>query len=41
MSLAASNDQVTVDVLPGGHWLHVDNPEGLLARLLERVTPAA
>ena len=28
--IAASNDRVTVDILPGGHWLHVDNPDGLM-----------
>jgi pimeloyl-ACP methyl ester carboxylesterase len=37
LDLAAASGQVTVDVLPGNHWLHVDNPDGLLATLLERV----
>jgi esterase len=34
MRIAASNNQVTADIIPGGHWLHVDNPGGLLDRLL-------
>ena len=33
--IAASNERVTVDVLPAGHWVHVDDPDGLL-RLLAR-----
>jgi esterase len=28
--IAAANPRVTVDVLPAGHWVHVDDPEGLL-----------
>jgi pimeloyl-ACP methyl ester carboxylesterase len=35
LRIAASNRQVTADVLPGGHWLHTDNPEGLLRKLLD------
>ena len=35
--IAASNNQVTTDILPGGHWLHVDNPDGLLAKLLNYI----
>jgi esterase len=35
LGIAESNKRVTVDVLPGGHWLHVDNPKGLLTKLLE------
>jgi len=35
LQIAASSSQVTVDVLPGGHWLHVDNPDGVLSKLLE------
>jgi pimeloyl-ACP methyl ester carboxylesterase len=31
--IAASNDRVTVDVLPAGHWVHVDDPQGLLRTL--------
>jgi len=27
----------SVDTLPGGHWLHVDNPSGLLAFLAEKL----
>jgi len=30
LRIAASNPKVTVDVLPAGHWVHVDNLEGLL-----------
>jgi pimeloyl-ACP methyl ester carboxylesterase len=37
MRISAVNKRVTVDVLPGGHWLHVDNPEGLLRKLFEHV----
>jgi len=37
LRIAASSRQVTVDILPGGHWLHVDNPDGLLAKLLEYI----
>jgi pimeloyl-ACP methyl ester carboxylesterase len=35
LKIAQSNPQITVDILPGGHWLHVDNPDGVLARLVE------
>jgi esterase len=34
LELAASNERVTVDVLPAGHWVHVDDPDGLLNTLL-------
>jgi esterase len=34
MHIAASTNRVTADVISGGHWLHVDNPGGLLDRLL-------
>ena len=34
---AAPRARVTVDVLPAGHWVHVDDPEGLLRVLLSRV----
>jgi len=34
MRIARANNQVTADILPGGHWLHVDNPEGVLNKLL-------
>jgi esterase len=33
--IAASNPRVTVDVLPSGHWVHVDDPEGLLRVMAE------
>jgi esterase len=32
---AHTNSNVTADILPGGHWLHVDNPDGVLAKLLD------
>lgn len=28
--IAAANSRVTVDVLPAGHWVHVEDPDGLL-----------
>jgi esterase len=34
--IAESNPRVTVDVLPAGHWVHADDPEGLL-RVMNRV----
>ena len=37
LQLAASNDRVTVDVLPAGHWVHVDDPEGVVQTLLRRI----
>jgi pimeloyl-ACP methyl ester carboxylesterase len=33
MRISASNKCVTVDVLPAGHWVHVDDPDGLLCTL--------
>lgn len=36
--IAAANGRVTVDVLPAGHWVHVDDPEGLLDVLIRLVT---
>jgi pimeloyl-ACP methyl ester carboxylesterase len=33
LKAAASNPFVTADIMPGGHWLHVDNPEGVLSGL--------
>jgi esterase len=35
--LAAANERVTVHVLPAGHWVHVDDPDGLLQVLVEVV----
>jgi len=35
--LALRSPRVTLDVLPAGHWVHVDDPEGLLAVLLARL----
>jgi pimeloyl-ACP methyl ester carboxylesterase len=37
LAIARANAQVTADILPGGHWLHVDNADGVLARLVEYV----
>lgn len=36
--IAESTRRVTVDVLRAGHWVHVDDPEGLLQVLLDRVS---
>jgi len=36
--IAATNKRVTVDVLHAGHWVHVDDPDGLLRVLLNRVS---
>jgi hypothetical protein len=33
--IAASTDRVTMDVLPAGHWVHID-PEGLLHTLFAK-----
>src|SRR5262249_21342262 len=38
LAITRANTQVTVDILPGGHWLHVDNADGVLARLVEHVS---
>lgn len=35
--LAAANPRVTVDILPAGHWVHIDDAECLLQTLLKRV----
>jgi esterase len=35
--IAASNSRVTVDVLPAGHWVHVDDPDGLVRKLLDHI----
>jgi pimeloyl-ACP methyl ester carboxylesterase len=35
--IAAANRQVTVDVLPAGHLVHVEDPEGLLGVLRSRM----
>jgi pimeloyl-ACP methyl ester carboxylesterase len=37
LAIAASNSNVTVDVLPAGHWVHVDDPDGLLRTLLSHI----
>lgn len=37
---ASSNGRITLDVLPSGHWVHVDDFEGLLRVLVNRL-PAA
>ncbi len=33
----AASDRATLDVLPAGHWVHVDDPSGLRRVLVERV----
>jgi pimeloyl-ACP methyl ester carboxylesterase len=33
--LAAQSERVTFHVLPAGHWVHVDNPDGLLNTLVK------
>jgi pimeloyl-ACP methyl ester carboxylesterase len=39
-SLAADSEgRITIDVLPAGHWVHVDDFEGLLRVLLARIQP--
>jgi len=35
LRIARVNPQVTADILPGGHWLHVDNAGGVLNKLIE------
>ena len=35
----AREGRATLDVLPAGHWVHVDDPEGLVRTLLARVAP--
>jgi pimeloyl-ACP methyl ester carboxylesterase len=36
--IASSNGRVTVDVLPAGHWVHVDDPDGLVRMLTDRIS---
>lgn len=36
--IAASNPRVTVDVLPTGHWVHVEDPDGLMQTLLRHIS---
>jgi pimeloyl-ACP methyl ester carboxylesterase len=35
--IAASNERVTVDILPAGHWVHVDDLDGLLRIMLHHI----
>jgi esterase len=35
---ALKNTRITADILPGGHWLHVDNPDGVLDKLGEYIS---
>lgn len=35
--IASSSSRVKAEILPGGHWLHVDNPDGLLNALLREL----
>jgi pimeloyl-ACP methyl ester carboxylesterase len=37
LRIAAANPRVTADILPGGHWLHVDNSDGVLRKLIEYI----
>jgi pimeloyl-ACP methyl ester carboxylesterase len=37
--IASSNTRVTVDVLDAGHWVHADDPDGLLKTVLDRISP--
>jgi pimeloyl-ACP methyl ester carboxylesterase len=39
--IAASTERVTVDILHAGHWVHVDDPDGMLRILLDRVSRVA
>jgi pimeloyl-ACP methyl ester carboxylesterase len=34
---AETHGRVTVDLLPAGHWVHVDDPEGVARVLLARL----
>jgi len=36
-AIASDNQRVTVDVLPTDHWVHTEDPDGLLAVLLARI----
>jgi len=38
-NIAAMTNRVTVDTLAAGHWVHVDDPDGMLRTLLDRVSP--
>lgn len=38
--IAAANKQVTLDVLPAGHLVHVDDPDGMLGVLLRKLRGA-
>ena len=33
--IARANSLVTADILRGGHWLHVENADGVLDKLVE------
>ncbi|HET9218030.1 MAG TPA: alpha/beta hydrolase [Terriglobia bacterium] len=35
--IAASNKRVTIDLLPAGHWVHVDDYEGVLRSLVKHL----
>ena len=35
LAIAKPNPQVTADILPGGHWLHADNPDGVVTKVVE------
>jgi esterase len=36
-ALRAAGERVTVDVLPAGHWVHVEDADGLLRVLVDRI----
>ena len=38
LAIAKSNPQITADILPGGHWLHADNPDGVLTKVVKYLT---
>lgn len=37
VEIASKGSRVTVDILSSGHWVHVDDPEGLLSSLHRRI----
>ena len=39
--IAAENPRVTVDTLPTDHWIHAEDPDGVLRILLARIPAAA
>ena len=37
LRIAASDSQVTANVVPGGHWLHLEDPDGVRRKLLQHI----